>query len=201
MTKHSRTKKRSQKGGFFGLFSGGDEQNINSAASPSSSSWFNLGSLWENTKNKTSGLLEGANNLVGQTANTISSSISDSVSSASNLLNQDVPLSNTNSSVSSVPDSASVAAAPEMVASYPSQASISTGGKRRSKSRSNKRSKSMKGGKNGLGLTYYASPVSGLAVAKPTYWMNANGDCKLTKGGSRKRRVKKTRKNHRHKKH
>jgi hypothetical protein len=59
----------------------------------------------------------------------------------------------------------------------------------------------MKGGKNGLGLTYYASPVSGLAVAKPTYWMNANGDCKLTKGGSRKRRVKKTRKTHRHKKH
>ena len=55
------------------------------------------------------------------------------------------------------------------------------GGKRRIR-------RSMKGGK---GLTYYASPVSGLKVAEPTTWI----------GGSRKRKNKgkKSRRTRRHK--
>ena len=66
------------------------------------------------------------------------------------------------------------------------------GGRRR------RRRKTMKGGKGGLGLTYYASPVSGLKVAEPTYWINQNTNTNLT-GGSRrrKRRTRKSRKSRR----
>ena len=39
------------------------------------------------------------------------------------------------------------------------------------------------GSKNGLALTYYATPVSGLSVAKPTYWI----------GGTKSRRCRQTR--------
>jgi hypothetical protein len=45
----------------------------------------------------------------------------------------------------------------------------------------------MKGGKDGLGLTYYASPVSGLKVAEPTYWVNSNTNQSI-KGGSKSKR-------------
>ena len=72
--------------------------------------------------------------------------------------------------------------------------SNSYGGKRR------RHSRTMKGGKGGLGLTYYASPVSGLKVAEPTTWQYyANGTNQYSvKGGSRKRRGKKSRKTRRH---
>jgi hypothetical protein len=192
MTKHRQTKKRSQKGGFLGLFSDGDQENIIPGSSDSGSSWLNFGSLWEKTKQTTSGLVGQANDLVGNTANAVSSSVAQGVSSASNLLNQDVPLNN-NSSVAA-PIAPTISQSDTSVIS-----SNPAGGKRRSRSRSNKRSKSMKGGKNGLGISYYATPVSGLAVAKPTFWINPSGECKLTKGGSKKRRVKKTRKNPRNK--
>ena len=73
----------------------------------------------------------------------------------------------------------------------------SSGGKRR------KRSRSMKGGKGGLGLTYYATPVSGMKVAEPTSWQfYANGTNQYSvKGGSRKRRGRgrKSRRTRRHK--
>ena len=41
------------------------------------------------------------------------------------------------------------------------------------------RRRKMRGGKGDLGLMYYATPVSGIQVVEPTYWI---------KGGSRKRR-------------
>ena len=56
----------------------------------------------------------------------------------------------------------------------------------------------MKGGKDGLGLTYYASQVSGIKVAQPTSWQYyANGTNQYSvKGGSKKRRKgRKSRKN------
>lgn len=54
-----------------------------------------------------------------------------------------------------------------------------------------------KGGKGGLGLTYYASPVSWLKVAEPTSWQYyANGTNQYSvKGGSTKRNKRKSRKN------
>ena len=61
------------------------------------------------------------------------------------------------------------------------------GGK--SKRRRHRRRQTMKGG---LGLTYYASPVSGLKVAEPTTWQHyANGTNQYsTKGGKKSRRRK-----------
>ena len=47
----------------------------------------------------------------------------------------------------------------------------------------------MRGGKGGLGLTYYATPVSGLKVVEPNEWLLYNNMANL-KGGSRKRRCK-----------
>ena len=47
----------------------------------------------------------------------------------------------------------------------------------------------MRGGKGGLGLTYYATPVSGLKVVEPNEWLLYNNMAHL-KGGSRKRRCK-----------
>jgi hypothetical protein len=70
-----------------------------------------------------------------------------------------------------------------------------TGGKR------HKTMKRIKGGKGGLGLVYYASPVSGLRVAEPTYMIPYNN---VKMGGKRrssghKRRSKKNKS--RNKKH
>ena len=63
--------------------------------------------------------------------------------------------------------------------------------------------KTMKGGKDGLGLNYYATPVSNMKVATPTYWeVYANGTNQYTiKGGSktRKGRTQKGRMTRRHK--
>jgi hypothetical protein len=47
----------------------------------------------------------------------------------------------------------------------------------------------MRGGKGGLGLTYYATPVSGLKVVEPNEWLLYNNGANY-KGGSRKRRCK-----------
>ncbi len=59
--------------------------------------------------------------------------------------------------------------------------------------RNKTRNRRMKGGKGDMGLTYYATPVSGLSVAKPTYWL---------KGGSKKHKCKRKRcKTRRCKKH
>jgi hypothetical protein len=60
--------------------------------------------------------------------------------------------------------------------------------------RGRKRAISMRGGKGGLGFTYYAAPVSGLKVAEPTSWQYyANGTNQYSvKGGSRKRRGRKS---------
>jgi len=72
---------------------------------------------------------------------------------------------------------------------------VPIGGRRR------RRGRTMKGGKGGLGLTYYASPVSGIKVAEPTTWQHyANGTNQYsTKGGSR-RGGRKMRKPRSHKK-
>ena len=56
-----------------------------------------------------------------------------------------------------------------------------TGGKRHKKS--------FKGGKGGLGLAYYATPVSGLKVVEPNEWLLYNNMANL-KGGSRRRKCK-----------
>ena len=67
-----------------------------------------------------------------------------------------------------------------------------------------RRTRKMKGGKGGLGLTYYASPVSGLKVAEPTYW-EVYGNGHIMKAGSKSRKNhsknKKHSRRHKNKKH
>ena len=68
---------------------------------------------------------------------------------------------------------------------------------RRGRGRTMKGGRKLTGGKGGLGLTYYASPVSGLKVAEPTYWINQNTNTNLTGGTKRshtKRRKSSSRK-------
>jgi hypothetical protein len=70
--------------------------------------------------------------------------------------------------------------------SQPAQNSyVSQGGKRK------RRSRTMKGGKGGLGLTYYATPVSGIKVAEPTtllYYADGTNQYSV-KGGSKRRKT------------
>jgi hypothetical protein len=71
---------------------------------------------------------------------------------------------------------------PTTPTTYPTEQSTnmsSVGGKRRR----------MRGGKGGLGLTYYATPVSGIKVVEPNEWLLYNNGVNQ-QGGSRKRRCK-----------
>lgn len=145
MTKHRRTKRRSQKGGFWPFTSSDPSSDPNAQKG-----WFD----WFGTKATDTG--NDLNTLVGNAATKVSESMSNVSTQASELLNKDV-------SLSGQPTTTDI---PSTNYQYPA-----TGGRRR-------RAKSMKGGKGGLGLTYYATPVSGLKVVEPTRMA----------GGSRKRR-------------
>jgi hypothetical protein len=207
MTKHklnkrTRTIKRIQKGGNllnpFTWFQGDDW-----------GGWFsNIGSKASNTTNN---LLSSANNALGSASNSIVSGTQNAFQSASNILNSDVPLT-----TPSPPLVEPVLPSPLPLPSYedkpvipennttltppisqPVVHDLSIGGKRRRKKYT------QKGGKN-LGLTYYATPVSNMKVAEPTYWeVYANGTNQYNiKGGSKKKNKKhrKTQKNKKHKK-
>jgi hypothetical protein len=160
MTKYKKTKRKIQKGGLFGSFD-------------SSQSWSNWSSgLWNKTKEKvSSGTTSIETGLEGISENT-SSSVSSLGTSMSEGLGNLNPFS---SNDSSTPDSST---------------SSFTGGKRKHKYGSKRRRKTIKGGKGGLGLTYYATPVSGIRVAEPTTWQfYENGVNQYSiKGGSKKRR-------------
>lgn len=71
---------------------------------------------------------------------------------------------------------------------------MNVSGGKKYKSRTKSKSRSYKGGK-GLGITYYATPVSGLKTAQPNYWIK--GGKKVNKKSKNKRKqsrkVKKTR--------
>ena len=111
----------------------------------------------------------GVNNL-GDNISKMGTGVVNSVQSSTNSIlspNNPNPISNT----TSMPYNSPGAASPV----------VQTAGKKRSKRRK------MMGGR-GLGLTYYASPVSGLKVVKPTYWI----------GGKKTRKNKTNRKRKRH---
>jgi hypothetical protein len=205
MTKHRKTR-RSQKGGDW--------------LSPST--WFGSSdpyapkkSLWETmtgaTSDTTSSVTQGASNLanqaeglLGSAASGITSSVGNAWESTKSMLSTDVDLTGStapmNSSSYTAPmTNSSTAPMTNSMNSYQNpqqeQQMSSYGGKRRR--RTMPKSKIMKGGKDGLGLTYYASPVSGIKVAQPTSWQYyANGTNQYSvKGGSKKRRKgKKSRK-------
>ena len=127
-----------------------------------------------------SGATGSAENTLTNIGNSISSGTTNMVNSANNFMKSDVNLTGSQQPIQQ----------PIQQQYY----NTSFGGKRRRYSRR------MKGGKGGLGLTYYAPPVSGLKVAEPDSWQYyANGTNQYSvKGGSRKCKTRKTR---RHRKH
>lgn len=183
MTKHRKTKRRSQKGGFLGF---GESEDPNAPSFWSKLTGWGTSAV-EKTKEVGSNIDTGLGNMGTQASNAVSSTFSAVGEGFSNL----IPSS---SNVSSPPVASTTTVSSPPVASTTTGY---TGGRRR------RRTRSMKGGKGGLGLTYYATPVSGLAVAEPTSWQfYANGTNQYSvKGGSRKRRGRKSRRTRRHRKH
>jgi hypothetical protein len=169
------TRRKRQRGGFWPFSSEPEDPNA-----PKSGFFNSIGSYFSSATDK-------ANTGLG----TAASSITNSVSSLSNSLN---PFSSSSStSYSSSPTSYSLPTSSTSSTTYSSSSSASPtvesnqtqlssyGGRRRHRRRT------MRGGKGGLGLTYYATDVSnsGLQVADPTYWI---------KGGSRRKTCKTCRK-------
>ena len=189
MTKHKTSRrKRSQKGGgLFNWFSGETEPN----APTSTSSWGNWFS------GKASGAVSGASNALTNATTSITQGATDATNAATNALNSNVNLTD---STSNEPPYT------EVSTGVPTEVSTGyIGGRRKRRGRTMKGGRIMKGGKGGLGLTYYATPVSGLNVAKPTYWIGPNTN-QYIKGGSKKRHRKgcksrKSRKSRKHRKH
>ena len=201
MTKRKlRTRKRNQKGvnqkggnllNPFTWFEGDDW-----------GGWFsNVSSKASNT---TSNLLNSANNALGTASNSIVSGTQNAFQSASNILNTDVPLTKPSTplvepalqSPLPLPSYEDKPVVPEnntnlsqpVSQSQPVVHDLSIGGKRRHKKYT------LKGGKS-LGLTYYATPVSNMKVAEPTYWeVYANGTNQYNIKGGSKRKAKKQRK-------
>jgi hypothetical protein len=162
MTKHRKTQRRRQKGGFWPFTS--SEPSDPYAQKRTWGQWF-------------SGATGSAENTLTNIGNSISSGTTNMVNSANNFMKSDV-----NFTGSQQPSQQ-----PIQQQQYPNQQAY--GGKRR------RHSRRMKGGKGGLGLTYYAAPVSGLKVAEPDSWQYyANGINQYSaKGGSRKNKTRKTR--------
>lgn len=182
MTKHRTSKRRSQKGGdWYNPFSWGQSSDPNA---PKKSVLESITGATNSAISGASGALTSATNSVTQGASNLGSSISSSLSKDVNLTSS---TPTTTGSTSGIPPAGTQPAGTIM------------GGRRRRKGRG----RTMRGGKDGLGLTYYASPVSGLKVAEPTYWINSNTNQSI-KGGSKSKRRKssrKSRKSRRHRKH
>jgi hypothetical protein len=203
MGKRRQSRKRNQKGGaWYNPLSWGQPSDPNVPRR----SW---GQWISGTSNN---VIQGADNAVGSAANFISTGAQNTFNSASNLFSS-------NPAPAPVPGPAPAPVPAPAPAPVPydnqnvttdSQSSVSQetvpvsnssmGGKRRMKTMKMK-SRKMKGGYTMMGgpenLAYYASPVHGLKVASPTYWVSSSTNAPLS--GGTKRRLKK-RKTRRHKK-
>lgn len=113
----------------------------------------------------------GASNMLSSATDSVTSSASSAWDSTKNLLSTDVNLTGSQ---------------PQQSVQMSMPTNGVYGGRRRRR---------MKGGKGALGLNYYATPVSDIKMASPNSWQYyANGTNQYTvKGGSRRRRSRKTR--------
>ena len=202
MTKHKIhkkvTKKQNQKGGdLFNPFTWFEGENWGG--------WFsNVGTK---AKETTSQIVNSTNQALGAAATNITSGAENIFKSAGNVLNTNVSLTdNANSSIQPIepqlnpiepqlnPIEPQVNPVEPQVKPVEPQVKpvepqeLSIGGRKK------RRKYTLKGGK-GLGLTYYATPVANIKVASPTYWqVYANGTNQYNiKGGSRRKRKRKTR--------
>jgi len=104
-------------------------------------------------------LMQTADQKIVEASNAISSGVSSASQSVQDVLKSDISI--TGSSEQAEPSY-----------SQPVAPGSSFGGRRR---RGRTQSQRQRGGKGGLGLTYYASPVDGMKVAEPTYWEEYKG--------------------------
>ena len=199
MPKHRKNTRKNQKGGFslnpLDLFRSSDPN----APKRSWSDW---------AFGTTSGAVEGASSLLSSATNSVTGAASSFGSSIGNALNSNVNLLEGSPApspgvapASGVTPVSGVAPASGVAPTQDyNQTNPAIGGRRKKQNRTMKKGKrrQMKGGKGGLGLTYYASPVSGLKVAEPTYWeVYANGTNQYTTKGGSKRRTRNGRKSRR----
>jgi hypothetical protein len=190
MTKHRRTKRRrSQRGGFFDFFSTNSSDTTSGIEQPGmfSNAITSVTDVTQKAVAGTEGYLDGVKKESGSWFSGVkdkSSGMFSGLFSSSDA----APAASTEVVPATTPDAST---------STEVDPNDSSGGRRR------RRARSMKGGKGGLGLTYYATPVSGMKVAEPTSWQfYANGTNQYSvKGGSRKRRGRgrKSRRTRRHK--
>ena len=131
--------------------------------------WFSPSSWFSGSSDKAKSVVNSAESSLGNISNSVSNSFS-SLSSYN-------PFSSSSTSYSApAPAPAPAYSPPASSTTYMPQ---SVGGRHRRGHRGRSRKSKLRGGKGGLGLTYYATPVSGLKVAEPTYWI---------KGGTKRRR-------------
>jgi len=181
MTKHRRTRRRSQKGGEY--------QDPNAQ----SQGWFSgitsgITGLFSSGVEKAKQGLVNANQFIGNTAQKSANAVSDV---ASNVVD----------TVSAPFSSSSDTTNQSGMYGNPNQSGMTVNSYGQQAGRRKKRCRSMKGGKGGSNLAYYAAPVSSLKVAEPTTWQYyANGVNQYSvKGGSRKRKGRKCRRTRRNK--
>jgi hypothetical protein len=200
MGKRRQSRKRNQKGGaWYNPLSWGKPSDPNAPRR----SW---GQWISGTSNN---MIQGADNAVGSAANYISTGAQNTYSNlfSSNPQQSVAPVpvqqpvvqpSSYDNQTVSTDSQTSVSQATGPVSDY---SNSSMGGKRRMNTKKMK-SRKMKGGYSMVGgpenLAYYASPVQGLKVAVPTYWVSSSTNAPLS-GGTMRRRIKK-RKTRRHKK-
>lgn len=162
--------------------------------------------------NSTSGITSGASNLVNGTENLLGSATNSITSGAQNawksttgLLSSEQPIASEQPYQTEQPI-ASVTVQPINNQPLETEGQQIIGGTRKKHSTTIKyktnKNKQMRGGKGGLGLTYYASPVSDLKVAQPTYW-EVYGDGHIMKAGTKRRKhgYKNNRRSRRNKRH
>ena len=131
--------------------------------------WFSPSSWFSGSSDKAKSVVNSAESSLGNISNSVSNSFS-SLSSYN-------PFSSSSTSYSApAPAPAPAYSPPASSTTYMPQ---SVGGRHRRGHRGRSRKSKLRGDKGGLGLTYYATPVSGLKVAEPTYWI---------KGGTKRRR-------------
>jgi hypothetical protein len=197
MTKHRRTRRRGQKGGFLG-FGESSEPSVQQPQQSSDQGWFSwIGTKTKESADKINTGIGSAMTSASDTAKSGLSSMAEGITSLNPFGSSDTSNVNTgvNNGNTGVNNGNTGVNNVNPISSTGVVSTGSMGGRRR------KRCRSMKGGKGGSNLAYYAAPVSGLKVAEPTSWQYyANGVNQYSvKGGSRKRRGRKSRRTRRHK--
>lgn len=187
MTKHRKTR-RSQKGGLFGFFETPDPYAPKKPSLMESmfgtSTSTGTGTGYQNPTQPSS--FFGSSSQPQSQSSSFFGSSNPNQSQSSSFFGNSNPNKNQGSFQSPAGNS-----------SYGSGSGYGYGGKRgkRSMTKGMTKGKTMKGGKGGLGLSYYASPVSDLKVAEPTSWQYyANGTNQYSVTGGSKKRKNRTRK-------